>query len=130
MAILHKISLMKHEEHNMEMDAMRQEAAEAAVANSSNSSYSSADHEQIMIYSNYEPKLLLKKHLLDRGRRILEQRSAEEEDWIFFVKILGTNALAKLEEDPIKKLQMWNTFLAGRQERVNATEDRVIANGG
>ena len=67
---------------------------------------------------------------LARGRRVLEQRSAEEEDWIFFVKILGTNALAKLEEDPIKKLQMWNTFLAGRQERVNATEDRVIANGG
>ena len=70
---------------------------------------------------------MLKKHLLDRGRRVLEQRSAEEEDWIFFVKILGTNALAKLEEDPRKKLQMWNTFLAGRQERVNATEDRVIA---
>ena len=73
---------------------------------------------------------MLKKHLLDRGRRVLEQRSVEEEDWIFFVKILGTNALAKLEEDPRKKLQMWNTFLAGRQERVNATEDRVIANGG
>ena len=41
MAILHMISLMKHEEHNMEMDAKRQEAAEAAIANSSNSSYSS-----------------------------------------------------------------------------------------
>ena len=59
-------------------------------------------------------------------------RSAEEEeeDWIVLVMILGTNALAKLEEDPMEKLQMWNTFLAGRQERVNATEDRVIANGG
>ena len=102
-----------------------------------------ADHEQIMsVLSCQQSTLAQKKDLLKlraeaiaeealaRGRRVLEQRSAEEEDWIFFVKILGTNALAKLEEDPRKKLQMWNTFLAGRQERVNATEDRVIANGG
>ena len=42
-----------------------------------------------------------------------------------FERFLGPNALAKLEEDPMEKLQMWNTFLAGRQERVNATEERL-----
>ena len=62
--------------------------------------------------------------------RVLERRIGEEEDMKAFERFLGPNALAKLEEDPMEKLQMWNTFLAGRQERVNATEDRVIANGG
>ncbi|OEU22191.1 hypothetical protein FRACYDRAFT_232345 [Fragilariopsis cylindrus CCMP1102] len=55
--------------------------------------------------------------------RVLERRIGEEEDMKAFERFLGPDALAKL--DPMKKLQMLNSFVAGRQERVNATEERV-----